>query len=122
MAHILIIDDNPDFRLMLKDMLTDLGHTVGEASDGGKGGDLYRQGGFDLVFTDVIMPGKEGVETILMLRSLDPAVKIVVMSGGGEVGPDDYLNMALQLGAKRALKKPFRLEDVRKVIGEVLAI
>lgn len=121
MPHILVIDDDESFRRMLTDSLLDLGHTVVEAGDGGKGVALYRQEPFDLVFTDILMPGKEGVETIQMLRSLNPAVKIIAMSGGGQIGPDDYLHMARLLGARHCMEKPFRLDDIRHAITTVLA-
>lgn len=120
MPHILIIDDDHEFRVMLKDLLSELGHTTSEAIEGGSGLDLYKRESFDLVFIDVIMPGKEGIETIPLLRSINPEVKIIAMSGGGAIGPDDYLDMALLMGAKKSLKKPFRLSDVRDAIHELL--
>lgn len=122
MPHILVIDDDESFRRMVKDSLIDFGHTVAEASDGGKGVALYRGESFDLVFTDILMPGKEGVETIQMLRSINPDVKIVAMSGGGQIGPDDYLHMAKLLGARHCLEKPFRLHDLKAALEATLGV
>ncbi|MFH1498266.1 MAG: response regulator [Verrucomicrobiota bacterium] len=120
MPHILVIDDDESFRHMVRDTLIDLGHTVAEAADGGKGLALYREQAFDLVFTDILMPDKEGVETIQLLRAINPAVKIVAMSGGGQIGPDDYLHMAKLLGARHCMEKPFRMDDIRHALAVTL--
>lgn len=121
MARILIIDDDIEILEMLCEMLKRDGHDVLEALDGKKGITLLEKERVDLVVTDIIMPGKEGLETITDLRRDMPEVKIVAMSGGGErVGQKDCLGMALMLGAKRVLFKPFTREELLETIGEVL--
>jgi len=121
MSHILIIDDDDALRIVLKASLEQMGHTVVESTDGRNGVECYKDEAFDVVLTDLIMPDKEGIETILDLRKINPDVKIIAMSGGGRVGPGDYLLIARQVGAKRTLTKPFPLDDLKKAIEELTA-
>ena len=74
----------------------------------------------DLVLTDILMPDKEGLETIQELLALHPKLKIVAMSGGGKFGPDSYLVLAQKLGAKATLQKPFMREELINTIRDVL--
>ena len=120
MPRILIIDDDIPFRSVLKASLEEMGHDVREAKDGDEGVALYRHEPFDLVMTDLIMPGKEGIETIMDLRRITPGVKIIAMSGGGRVTSVDYLQIAKQVGAKQVLAKPFLYEELQAAINEVL--
>ncbi|MCX5828963.1 MAG: response regulator [Deltaproteobacteria bacterium] len=122
MARILLIDDDEQLRMMLRKMLEKAGYTdVEEANDGHIGIQLFRQHPFDLVITDIIMPDKEGIETIIELIGDYPQVKIIAMSGGGRVGPQDYLKMAKHLGASRALTKPFKYSDLIDSVQELLS-
>ncbi|MET0262637.1 MAG: response regulator [Rariglobus sp.] len=114
--RILVVDDDELFRTMLRAMLEQLGHTVTEASDGRHALEVYQAAEFDLVLTDLIMPGKEGIETILALRKINREVKIIAMSGGGRVTSMDYLDIARQVGAKRLLKKPFTQRELQVTI------
>ena len=100
MAHILIIDDEPQIRMMLKMMLESEGYTVAEACDGNEGIQRHKETPADLIITDIIMPGKEGIETIIALRKNDPSIKIIAMSGGGRNNPEGYLKSAKLLGAE----------------------
>ncbi|HSI09052.1 MAG: response regulator [Rariglobus sp.] len=120
MARILLIDDDEPFRSVLKVSLQQMGHDVIDARDGCEGVALYTGGGFDIVVTDLIMPDKEGIETIMDLRKLNPAVKIIAMSGGGRVTSVDYLQIARQVGAKRILAKPFLYEDIKVAIEQLM--
>ncbi|MEA3490010.1 MAG: response regulator [Candidatus Omnitrophota bacterium] len=121
MARILIIDDNDEFRKLFRMMLEKFGYEVAEASDGEEGVELYREKPADLVITDLIMPGKEGVQTCVELRSNFPDVKIIAMSGGGFEGPEDYLESAELIGgALRTFAKPFSFKEILKAIKEIL--
>lgn len=109
-ARILIIDDDDDLRLILRKVLERQGYVVEEAPNGSEGVASFRRGGIDLVITDLIMPEKEGIETILELRDVDPHVPILAISGGSV--PDDpggVLVDAALLGATATLAKPFEL-------------
>ena len=120
MANILIIDDDNQFRTMLRKMIERNGHEVVEASDGKEGIKRYRKNPTDLIITDLIMPEKDGIETIQELKKDFPDIKIIAISGGGRLGPQDYLHIAKMLGAKRTLTKPIELPELLKAIDELL--
>jgi CheY-like chemotaxis protein len=120
MAHILIIDDDDQFRTMLRQLIERNRHEVKEASGGKEGIKLYREDPTDLIITDLIMPGKDGIETIQELKKEFPDVKIIAVSGGGRLGPQDYLHLAKMLGAQRTLTKPINLPELLKTIEELL--
>ncbi|MDY0151352.1 MAG: response regulator [Candidatus Cloacimonas sp.] len=120
MAKILVIEDDDSFRNVLVQMLSKAGYEVRQAGDGNQA--LAECAAFDpdLVLTDIIMPDKEGLETIQELLALRPNLKIVAMSGGGKYGPDSYLPLAQKLGAKACLQKPFMREELISTITDVL--
>ena len=120
MPHILLIDDDDLFRTMLRATLCQMGYKVTEARNGQEGMALYAQIAPDLVLTDLIMPEKEGLETIMDLRRKYPGVKIIAMSGGGRGNGEDYLKMAKAMGARRVFAKPFVPDELAGAIDEVL--
>lgn len=121
MARILLIEDDDAVRQVVHMVLAHHGHEVLEAANGRAGVDLYACTGADLVLTDIVMPEKEGLETILELRRKHGAKKIIAMSGGGRMSPDAYLKIAQQMGATKVLLKPFSNEELLKAINETLA-
>lgn len=121
MPTILVIDDDVDFRAMLSVALRQMGHEVVEAVEGMQGVRLFQTRDFDVVLTDLIMPGQEGIETISTLVKLCPPVKIIAMSGGGRTSPESNLKMSKRLGAKAVLAKPFSMDELRGMIETVLA-
>ena len=120
MALILIIDDDDQIRRVLRKTLERDGYDVADAPNGKEGIRLYRENPADLVITDIIMPEKEGIETIMDLRREFPEVKIIAMSGGGRIGPEDYLHMAKGLGAQRTLTKPLERDELLRVVRELI--
>ncbi len=120
MIKILVIDDEHCFRSILVKILEQAGYEVFQAENGTQALKLCRTAKPDLVLTDIIMPDKEGLETIHELISLSPSLKIIAMSGGGRYGPNSYLPLAEKLGAKKTLLKPFRREELLAAIQEVL--
>lgn len=120
MARILLIEDDQAQREILRLILEKLGHSVLEAADGAEGLALFGRDGADLILTDLIMPRKEGLETIQEFRQMYPAVKIIAMSGGARVGANDYLGVAQRFGATRVLAKPFTREALMEAIGAAL--
>ena len=121
MAHILVIDDEVQIREVLRTVLERVGYTVSEAGNGNEGLRLYSRGDVDLVVTDIIMPEKGGIDTIMDLRRDFPGVKIIAISGGGMCGEVSYLDMAIGVGADRAIGKPFVLDDFLAAVDELIA-
>jgi len=120
MARILIIDDDVQILDMLRQILKSEGYEVVEAADGREGIRLYREDPADLIITDIIMPEKEGIETIMELKRDFPDVKIIAISGGGRIGPEEYLPMAEMLGAKRTFSKPVERKQLLNAVRKLL--
>lgn len=120
MPKILVIEDDDSFRNVLVQMLSKAGYDVRQAGDGNQALEVCAQFNPDLVITDIIMPDKEGLETIQELLELCPSIKIIAMSGGGKFGPNSYLPLAEKLGAKATLQKPFMRDELLSTISSVL--
>ena len=120
MQKILIIDDDHHILLMIKKMLERAGFEVELASNGNEGLELFKRLQVDLVITDIIMPEKEGLETIREMKRLRADLKIIAMSGGGKVSSDNYLNMAKIFGASRIISKPFSQKQMVSAVQELL--
>lgn len=116
---VLVIEDDTVLLSAMTDWLKAEGYRVMAAADGGRGLDLFRQMKADIVVTDIIMPEREGIETLMALKALAPETPILAISGGGRVPAGDFLTLAKSLGADGVLAKPFRreafLERVRTV-------
>ena len=120
MVSILLVDDDESLRTMLGEVLRRAGYEVQEACDGLEAGKLYRSHPADLVITDLVMPGKEGLEMIMELRQSYPEARIIAMSGGGRNSSGDYLRMAKMFGAQRVLDKPFSHQEILDAVRGVL--
>lgn len=122
MANIVVVDDDPGIRGAMRKILERGGHRVREAEDGDAGLRLVEEESPDLVVTDLLMPEKEGIETIMELRERFPTVRILAISGagtpGGEGGP---LVDAELFGAHRTLSKPFSVQSLLSVVDQLLA-
>lgn len=118
--QILIVEDDSAIRSMLRRMFEREGYDVADASNGKEGLKLFRKDPAKLVITDLIMPEKEGIETIMALRRDFPDVKIIAISGGGIIGPKDYLETAKTLGADLTFTKPFELKELLEAVKELL--
>ncbi|MBU0995112.1 MAG: response regulator [Proteobacteria bacterium] len=113
---ILVIDDEDQIRAMLRRILEKNGYQVFEASDGAEGIKCCRTRHVHLIITDIFMPGKEGIETIIELRRDFPEIKIFAMSGGGSVGPETFLKITSQLGVLETFTKPIEREKLMSAI------
>lgn len=121
MAHILVIEDDEQFRLMLKQMLTEDGHRVSEAADGEQGLRVVASGHPDLVITDILMPRMDGIDTIVALAQRGDATPIIAISGGRRsITADFNLDSAAMMGVKATLAKPFSRADLRSSIQKAL--
>ncbi len=120
MARILVIDDDKMMRETLRAMIEDAGHDVVEAAEGADGMKQIDAGGIDLVITDLIMPGKEGIETICELQVKHRELPIIAISGGSPMGYGTSLHSAEALGAKQSVEKPFTQDEMLAAVNRVL--
>ena len=121
MTKILVIDDDMVVRETIIQILEDKGYEVISAEDGYRGLAAFRRDKPDLVITDIIMPEKEGIETIRDIRGEYPEAKIIAISGGGRIGNTDFLKIARQLGASDVIAKPFDPDDLIAHVEKCLA-
>jgi DNA-binding response OmpR family regulator len=120
MSKILVLDDEPSILLMIKKMLEKAGYEVIIASNGKEGMRLFDKENPDMVITDIIMPEKEGLETIFELRRMHPDLKIIAISGGGRISPDGYLPGAKLLGANMVFQKPLVQKEFLAAVASLL--
>jgi DNA-binding response OmpR family regulator len=115
-TRVLVVDDNADMRNSLQLLLHFIGYRAEVAADGQQALELQRVQAAQILITDIFMPGKEGMETIEAFRREWPTMKIIAMSGGGEVAQRDYLRIATDIGADATLRKPFSLDSLKEVL------
>jgi DNA-binding response OmpR family regulator len=115
---ILVVDDEKTVRDLIRWILEEAGFTVLEAGDGDEALEVFRSSGADLVLTDLVMPDREGIETITELRRIDRSARIIAMSGA--IDSDTYLKLAGTLGAVCTLNKPFRRDELLAAIDAAL--
>jgi len=120
MARILVIDDQEPIRRIVRRTLEQDGHEVFDASDGEIGMDILETQAFDVVITDIFMPGQDGIVTLRQIRKRFPAVKVIVISGGDSSGLLDLRKDAELLGAVSSLQKPFNARDVMDKVRAAL--
>ncbi len=122
MKKILIIDDDEVFREMTRQMLERAGYSVAEAIDGFDGRRVVSKMSPDLVVTDLLMPKMDGIEMIRFLRENNPEIKIIAVSGYGQMASTTYLPTARVLGAHRSFGKPFENKEFLSVVKDLLAM
>lgn len=120
MPTVLIVDDEKPMRDALRRMLDGAGLTVVEAADGRAALEVAAATAPDLVITDLIMPGQEGIGTIAQLKRRAPAVKVIAISGGGPAQVMDFLPIARRVGADASLAKPFRKAALLDTVTQLL--
>jgi len=119
--RILVIDDEAMIRDMISAILTDAGYQVIVAANGAEGLEALESQAVDLIMTDILMPEKEGIETILEVRKTRPGMKIMAISGGGRVHNFDPLSIAGKIGADATLAKPFEPEQLLAAVENAIA-
>ncbi len=118
--RLLLVDDDPDFRDALGKQLVHAGHDVALAGDGEEAIEWLKRHTADLVILDIVMPNKEGLETISALRRSHPRLPVIAVSGGGRIDAHDYLHLAQNLGAVAVMAKPFPFTELQKQITKAL--
>lgn len=116
MEHILVIEDETDVRELICTLLESCGYKTSSAECGKGALEFVAESAFDLVLTDLVMPGMEGVETMIALKRVAPDLRVIAMSGNG-----GYLDLARRIGASEILLKPFSREKLHETIQAVLA-
>lgn len=119
--RVLVVDDNPDMRSFVKIVLERAGFEAQVAADGQRALELQREHPADVLITDIFMPERDGIELIQQFKSMFRQVKIIAMSGGGQVSRKDYLPVAADLGAEAVLQKPFSAETLLKTLQDLVA-
>jgi two-component system response regulator HydG len=115
-VSILIVDDDRDLAESLADVLEARGYAVELAGSGEEGVARFRQRDFDLVFTDVKLPGMNGVESFFAFRRIKPDAKVVMMTG---FSVEQLLAQAIENGALAVLHKPFAIPDILAVLERI---
>jgi DNA-binding response OmpR family regulator len=116
-----VIDDDPQVLETLLEMLRQMGHYVVGSTDADVAINQFSQAPADLVITDIIMPNKDGFETIQAFRRSHNDVKILAVSGGGRFGQGSFLKEAKLFGADLALMKPFSQQELLAAVEALLA-
>jgi CheY-like chemotaxis protein len=117
--RVLVVDDDPQIRDLLRTVFESKGYTVHAAGDGKQALAMVKGLRPDVVVTDIVMPEMEGIELIRLMRQVARDVRIVAMSGTGEDSP--YLKGASLLGADAAVAKPLEIDSLLKMVRELLA-
>jgi CheY-like chemotaxis protein len=120
-ASILIIEDDNEVREFLQSVLERAGYETHTAANGFEGVQVFRSRPFDLVITDIIMPEKDGIETIMDMKREQGDLRVLAISGGGRAEPDNYLESARLLGADATMKKPFTNQEILATVEQLLA-
>ncbi len=120
-TSILVVEDDNDLRSVMTAGLRSAGHEVAEVVNGREGLRHFRAHPTDIVITDIMMPGMEGLELIYALRSATPHPLIIAMSGSTKFSQSLCLASARKLGAQRILLKPFNLDTLLAAITAELA-
>ncbi len=121
METILVIDDEPAMRQMIRGILESASYRVIDAPNGAIGLALFREQRPGLVITDILMPEKDGIEAVKEMRKIDPEVLIIAISGGGRAKYMNFLEAAKAFGAAESLAKPFRRDQLLAAVASVLA-
>ena len=120
MERLLVIDDNRRENGRITRWLSNAGYEVDCAVNGVYGLRLLEERRFNMVITEVVMPDKDGLETISAIRKNGETLPIIAISGGGKIGAAYYLEMARLFGADRTLLKPVREGELLPVVRELI--
>ena len=121
MSRILVIDDDKFVRTSIRAVIEGVGHEVADASDAETGLSLQRAHPFDAAIVDLIMPNKEGLETIRELKRDFPTLAIIAISGGGDIVRKNFFQAAQLFGADYTLEKPFDGGDLLATLAKALS-
>jgi two-component system, chemotaxis family, chemotaxis protein CheY len=119
MARVLIVDDEPTIRELLREALEHAGHTVAEAADGAAAVALARTATFDVAILDVVMPVMGGLEALMDLRRRQPALGVIVISGTAQTDAQPFTRLVERLGVRHVFTKPLVIQEILAAIAEI---
>ena len=117
---ILVVDDDPQIRKLITAILKREQYGVITAANGNLALEALETHAVDLVITDLIMPEKEGIETIMEIRQKHRTLPIIAISGGGKLNPKTYLNIAMSIGAVSTMTKPIDTAHLKSMVKNLL--
>jgi DNA-binding NtrC family response regulator len=121
MIRVLVVDDDDAFRQTVCDLLANGDFEILSAESGAKSFAVLRNQPVDIVLTDIVMPDEDGLEIVRKINKMNPAPKIVAMSGGGRIAATDYLKMAKLMGASATIPKPFKQQQLVDLLQQVFS-
>lgn len=120
MTRVLLVDDEQQVRQVLSAGLTKVGYDVVEASNGMEALARFKEEPIDAVVMDIIMPDKEGIETIIELRQSSKELPILAISGGGRMGKMHFLEVSRTFGADSTMEKPFTVAELAAELNSLI--
>ena len=120
MARILVVDDEPIVRNLVRRTLERAGHEVADAEDGEVALAANREQSFDLVIADLFMPVMDGLQLIVQLREEYPRIQVIAISGSVYERKPRFLEIAGRMESVVTLAKPFSAEELLAAVDEAL--
>jgi CheY-like chemotaxis protein len=121
MPGVLLLEDNAQYRALMAEVLSMAGFDVFAAADGRRVPQILRERSIDLVITDLVMPERDGLETMTDLHYSHPRLPVIAISGDVPLNAQLYLTLADKLGASRVLAKPFNMADLVSAARQAIA-
>ncbi len=120
MPTVLLLEDNQAYRELITEVLTLEGFVVHAVADGRRVNQILAEKPIDLVITDLVMPERDGIETLTELHYTHPRLPVIAISGDVPLNMHLYLTIAQKLGASRVLAKPFHMSELVAAAREAL--
>lgn len=121
MARILVVEDDEDMLEMLTAVLNKEGYTTAQATNGNEAICALEHEPYDCIITDIVMPKKDGLSTILETKRKNKDMKIIAISGGDKsFDGSSYLKIARNIGVEKTLTKPFGCHEFLQAVKEVV--
>lgn len=122
MASVLVVDDVDVVRMVLRRMLARAGHSVIEAGDAATARTLMKENRFDIVITDIWMPGEDSLNFIQEVKAAQPGLPVIAVTGGAPRAPVGFsFDAAFNAGADRILLKPIAMDELLENLAALLA-
>lgn len=120
MGKIMVVDDDIGIKKLLENAFLKVGYEVSAFTSGKDAINKFKNDPHDVLITDIIMPEKDGIETIIEIKKIEPNIKIIAISGGGRIKADDYLNIVKKLGVDYTFSKPFSIKEILEAVNNLL--